>query len=458
MKRRAQWKKNQQDKRKRQKTLKAVLNLTPDSINDSEAEPQNLPLPHDNQEPLALPHDNQDEESSSSPHLQQDPLPLASSTPERGNMNIISKLKKEKSVLKRQLLTMKMQLDQHKRKCETMRKCLNRSFQMKKTVNERYKPRGGKKLAASRKTEVKKFLCRDDHSRILPGKRDTMTKGKDKQQRRVLLKNLKELHSMYNEEVGKEMKMSYRQFVRLRPFFVTEPKTRDRNTCACLDHENVRLLAEKLFHNGVLETSSISSLLSRIACDQKKKECMHRTCPHCCYSEIEVTLPVDKMSTETTWQQWRREKVNKDDKTYNNIVKKVETGSWGELVSMFNKALDLLAKHHFNWLHQLEECRKLKENLTDTEVVVHIDFSENYGCKLSTEIQAFHFGGSRKQATIHTCVVYTKQGCQSYATISDSLRHDERAVWAHLEPSLKKVKEENPTIKSVHFLSDGTVT
>ena len=87
-----------------------------------------------------------------------------------------------------------------------------------------------------------------------------------------------------------------------------------------------------------------------------------------------------------------------------------------------------------------------------------MDFSENYACKLHTEIQAFHFGGSRKQATIHTSVVYTSDGSQSYATISDSLCHHERVVWAHIEPILKKLKEQKPTLTSIHFMSDGPVT
>ncbi|KAA0717666.1 hypothetical protein E1301_Tti014557 [Triplophysa tibetana] len=39
-------------------------------------------------------------------------------------------------------------------------------------------------------------------------------------------------------------------------------------------------------------------------------------------------------------------------------------------------------------------------------------------------------------------------GCQSYTTISSSLRHDERAIWAHLEPVLKDVRE-----STVPFLS-----
>lgn len=87
-----------------------------------------------------------------------------------------------------------------------------------------------------------------------------------------------------------------------------------------------------------------------------------------------------------------------------------------------------------------------------------MDFSENYGCKLHKQIQAFHFGGSRQQATIHTSVAYTSEWVQCFATISDSLRHDERAVWGHIEPILKDIKMHNPNLTTVHFMSDGPVT
>ena len=94
----------------------------------------------------------------------------------------------------------------------------------------------------------------------------------------------------------------------------------------------------------------------------------------------------------------------------------------------------------------------------ECEAVLHIDFSENYACKLSTEIQSFHFGGSRRQATIHTAVLYTVHGTKSYATLSDCLRHDEWAVWAHLEPILKELRKTFPQITTLHILSDGPVT
>ena len=38
----------------------------------------------------------------------------------------------------------------------------------------------------------------------------------------------------------------------------------------------------------------------------------------------------------------------------------------------------------------------LKENLKENECLIHVDFSENYECKMSREIQTMHFGESKK--------------------------------------------------------------
>ncbi|KAL4713895.1 hypothetical protein ACJJTC_015549 [Scirpophaga incertulas] len=40
--------------------------------------------------------------------------------------------------------------------------------------------------------------------------------------------------------------------------------------------------------------------------------------------------------------------------------------------------------------------------------LLHIDFSENYGCKYGSEIQSAHFGGSKEQLSLHTCLYYSK--------------------------------------------------
>ncbi|KAG5839968.1 hypothetical protein ANANG_G00211060 [Anguilla anguilla] len=106
------------------------------------------------------------------------------------------------------------------------------------SLSEKNKARGKKKLAPERKEKVLKFLCRDEINRMLPGKKDTITKNKQKVQRRVLSHCLSELHSQCNAEVGGPHSLQCRQFVHYWPFYITEPKARDRNTCAFLDREN----------------------------------------------------------------------------------------------------------------------------------------------------------------------------------------------------------------------------
>lgn len=49
-------------------------------------------------------------------------------------------------------------------------------------------------------------------------------------------------------------------------------------------------------------------------------------------------------------------------------------------------------------------------------------------------------------------------GTKSYATLSDSLCHDERAGWAHLEPILRELCETFPQITTLQIQSDGPVT
>ena len=68
------------------------------------------------------------------------------------------------------------------------------------------------KKKVTRREKVSAFLSRDENSRQLAGKKDTITRNKVKLQRRILCRTLKELHGVYNTEVAKEDSISYRQF------------------------------------------------------------------------------------------------------------------------------------------------------------------------------------------------------------------------------------------------------
>lgn len=131
-----------------------------------------------------------------------------------------------------------------------------------------------------------------------------------------------------------------------------------------------------------------------------------------------------------------------------------------DLVSQFQERLSRFKQHIFNIRWQCTAYRQIRETLKADECMLHIDFSENYLCKYSQEIQAVHFGGSHQQATLHTGVLYTAedQSPLAFCSISPSRRHDPTAIWAHLDPVLGMIRQRFPEVKKLHFFSDGPAT
>lgn len=113
--------------------------------------------------------------------------------------------------------------------------------------------------------------------------------------------------------------------------------------------------------------------------------------------------------------------------------------------------------HLFNIRWQYRAYRELRENLLSHECLLHIDFSENYVCQYSDEVQSVHFGGSHQQATLHTGVLYTAQNPPlPFCSISPSRRHDPPAICVH--PVLDMIKTKFPEVSCLHFFSDGPAT
>ena len=48
----------------------------------------------------------------------------------------------------------------------------------------------------------------------------------------------------------------------------------------------------------------------------------------------------------------------------------------------------------------------LRKDLTTSECIIHVDFSQNCTCKCGAEIHVVHFRAFHEQATLHTGVLY----------------------------------------------------
>ena len=107
-----------------------------------------------------------------------------------------------------------------------------------------------------------------------------------------------------------------------------------------------------------------------------------------------------RATDRVSYLQWATvDKVHKNNSgaTSKIILKKDLECSQEMLVEMFATLLQKFRRHLVNFRQQYAFSRALKLNLPANECAVHVDFSENYGCKFSAEVQSVHFGASHQR-------------------------------------------------------------
>jgi hypothetical protein len=274
---------------------------------------------------------------------------------------------------------------------------------------------------------------------------------------------MKILHDKYIEE-NEHFQISYSVFCRLRPFWTVAPTEKDRETCLCKICENGRYLAECLKNYNVLDTNNLSELCKRVVCSTLNKDCMYGTCKQCCNKKL-VSKTVEE-TKQVTWNQWISVKESRtfktgEEKEITLVKKELKVGTIRTAVSDLEHSLKpKITKHLFNIQNQFKYYQQLKQELTDNECLIHIDYAENYVGKYHEEIQSVHFGASQPQISLHTGVYFTKDlpGGSTFCTLSDSLQHGPSAIWTYIRPVLNDIKTKHPNINYIHFFSDGPVT
>lgn len=343
---------------------------------------------------------------------------------------------------------------------------MNREYANSKTLKYSRKPM--KNAHSEREAEaIQSFLEEDCNSALAPGKKDTITLNKVIKTKRYLQDTLENLHTKFLE--SSTFNLSYSAFCKLKPFWVVKPNVADRDTCRCTKHANFEYMIEKLHLLKVVAQTKNDDITKIVCCDSNKIDCMFGICVRCKNKSIPIELGADKKNEECFYYSWETIKENRIDKNNKEIVVSLTvlqkiTCTMEELVRKAQEALPQFCKHVYNVNHQFKAMKQLKESLCANEVVILMDFSENFICKYSQEVQSVHFGASKVQVTLHTGVVYhvgtegENEKCISFCSISSSLRHDACAIWAHLQPVLKMIKEKLPQTDTIHFQSDGPTT
>ena len=99
---------------------------------------------------------------------------------------------------------------------------------------------------------------------------------------------------------------------------------------------------------------------------------------------------------------------------------------------------------------------QLKEEVSDKEIVLQVDFAENFNLKEQDEIQAAHW--NTIPLSIFTAFVWSKKENFSFALPSADVSHDKFVVNAALEIISNHIKIVLPNVKEINCFSDGAAS
>ncbi|XP_049337292.1 uncharacterized protein LOC107197431 [Astyanax mexicanus] len=309
---------------------------------------------------------------------------------------------------------------------------------------------------------VHSFLHRDDVSSVVNGKSGEIRRRGVIHRKRHLCDTMANLHKRFCGE-NPNQNVSKAHFFKLRPFWIVRPKVADRDTCACKLHENFSFKIKKLHQLGVIESSCAGDVIQSVVCNTNNIDCMYNRCEVCKDRVIPTALDEENKGIIITWQEWvtrsvtveRTGKASTKEKEVKNTACENRSTSIEKLVALTMEHLPNFAVHIFNIRHQFSALKTMKDSIHDDDVIVHVDYSENWSCKYAREVKDTHFGGGNQQVTLHTGVLYSKGMVEAFASVSPCLQHDATATWAHLEPVLRYIRQKYPNVCNIHFISDG---
>lgn len=302
----------------------------------------------------------------------------------------------------------------------------------RKSLSKKTTPRKKKQSFLLLQSNVVEFLQRDDNSRQNPGKNDQIKQ----EQTRTLNDSLKNLHAKFQSE-HPNFKISFTTFCRMRPKHIHLTRFLTRKRCLCQKHQNMALCLKAARLNGIRVPQSPEDY-AKVLQDKTPADVINEL------SNEEIKL-----------SQWKKVSC-KDGKKRMRVVD--SNLSKEEFVSTFIKQSEDFLLHTQNIQQQYKSIADLKKMLPKNHVIVQMDFSENYSCSHSDEVQNAYFNPT--MVTLHPVVFYYRNDAggldhKSLMFVSDDLGHNAGSVFAFITRLIPKIRETVPDVMWIHYWTDS---
>ena len=301
----------------------------------------------------------------------------------------------------------------------------------------------------------------------MPGKKDFVSVKQEGTrvhiQKRLVLSNLREVYRAFKDAYP-DKKIGFSKFAELRPqHCILAGASGTHSVCVCTIHQNIKLmfsgarLSEIMMPDGV-NLSTYHHCLASILCNPPLPTCYLGECTSCPgVSKLRddlTTLLDENLIDNITFKQW----VSVDRSTLETYTKSVD-----EFVDTFCEKLELLRPHSFIAAQQASFYSDCKAGLALREIVVTVDFAENYSFVLQDAAQGFHWNNS--QATIHPFAAYFKKSGElchlSFVIVSECLHHDTTAVHLYQRRFIAFLRSFLPARsqpRKIIYFSDGAAS
>jgi len=333
-------------------------------------------------------------------------------------------------------------------------------------------------------------LDRPEISYMNPGKNDHFTKkvnGKKVHiQKRYLLWPLRDILEILNgsdidsgngfeDEFDKKLSFSlFYKFIKARKQYIFNNKI-PQYTCLCEVCENAVLLSKGL--DLACKKKAIPTnphlIVEEYTCSSDNKSCMSSDCEDCKYHGLiyEDFVKDDDQSDNSDGPQPQSNSDSDDDnssvvcryykwmKGADGYLAKIKLQvPINDALALWQTTIETIKLHIHTKRRQFAEIRRLTDNLSDNEMLIHLDYSENYKCKEQNEIQSAYFG-NKSFSLFTACTYYMKDGLLEKLPITITSEEKDKSRIASMScvnmainHSKEKIGRE---IKTVHVVSDG---
>lgn len=346
----------------------------------------------------------------------------------------------------------------------SMRKCVK-----EKGILCSPNPKKGYPVSEEVKEKVAAFYREADVSKELAGKKEfkSVREGNTRvhKQKRLVLANLTEIYRLFKERFP-EIRIGFSKFAELRPAeCVLAGAAGTHTVCVCVIHQNFKLkfLGAKLNRietetddNGqtVKAFNSYREVLQQNLCDPPTEHCFLNICKNKTCGTTNTTRNrieeyfEENCIEEVTHKEWTQQ----EHCSLQTVVNDADN-----FLELFLEAVPIVRKHDYIAAKQAEFYRITRENLSEGEVIVVADFSENFSFVFQDSVQGVHY--NNLQATVHPFAAYYLEDGKivalNYIIISDYLDHNSATFHAFQRKFIAFLRSRLTKLIKIIYFSDG---